>query len=245
MRKETDLARVKSIAHVLLDMPIAQTSFSPAIVSHPFTSTGITATQNEDGSFSMVDLLNKEEDLATWREMVGKQIDSAENACQVFFLLNKPYYLTFLKFSGPVLSQEDLGQLLAHAWILEECPNQDRNVSKRELLALFHSVPPELLMDEEEYAVYQSLEDSVTVYRGVTSYNAKNIKALSWTLDRDTAEWFAHRFGEEGTVYEAQISKEHILAFFNGRNESEVVVDPKYLEQIMESPEPEIGIRMT
>ena len=60
MRKETDLARVKRIAHVLLDMPIAQTSFSPAIVSHPFTSTGITATQNEDGSFSMVDLLNKE-----------------------------------------------------------------------------------------------------------------------------------------------------------------------------------------
>lgn len=41
MRKETDLARVKMIAHVLLDMPIAQTPFSPAIVSHPFTSTGV------------------------------------------------------------------------------------------------------------------------------------------------------------------------------------------------------------
>lgn len=209
MRKETDLARVKMIAHVLLDMPIAETSFSPAIVSHPFTSTGVTAAQNEDGNITVVDLLHNKEDYAKWKEMVGKQIDSAENACQVFFLLNKPYYLTFLKFSAPVLSQEDLGQLLAHAWILEECPNQDRNVSKRELLALFHSVPPELLMDEEEYAVYQSLEDPVTVYRGVTSYNAKNIKALSWTLDRDTAEWFAHRFGEEGTVYEAQISKEH------------------------------------
>lgn len=193
----------------------------------------------------MVDLLNKEEDLATWREMVGKQIDSAENTAQVFFLLNKPYYLTFLKFTAPVLSQEDLGQLLAHAWILEECPNQDRNVSKRELLALFRSVPPELLMDEEEHTVYRSLDDPVTVYRGVTSYNAKNIKALSWTLDRETAEWFAHRFGEEGTVYEAQIPKKYILAFFNGRNESEVVVDPKHLEQIMESPEPEMGMRMT
>ena len=33
MRKETDLARVKMIAHVLLDMPIAETSFSPAIVA--------------------------------------------------------------------------------------------------------------------------------------------------------------------------------------------------------------------
>ena len=245
MRKETDLTKVKMIAHVLLDMPIAQTSFSPAIVSHPFTSTGVTASQNKDDSFSVVDLLNKAEDRAKWREMVSKQIDSAESASQIFSLLNKPYYLTFLKFAAPVLSQEELGQLLAHAWILEECPNQDRNVSKRELLALFRSVPPELLMDEEERATYRSLDDPVTVYRGVTSYNAKNIKALSWTLDRETAEWFAHRFGEEGTVYEAQIPKKHILAFFNGRNESEVVVDPKYLEQIMEAPEPEMELRMT
>lgn len=139
---------------------------------------------NEDGNITVVDLLNNKEDYAKWKEMVGKQIDSAENAYQVFFLLNKPYYLTFLKFTAPVLSQEDLGQLLAPAWILEECPNQDRNVSKRELLALFRSVPPELLMDEEERAIYHSLDDPVTVYRGVTSYNAKNIKALSWTLDR-------------------------------------------------------------
>ena len=100
-------------------------------------------------------------------------------------------------------------------------------------------------MNQEERAAYKSLEDIVTVYRGVTSYNVKNVKALSWTLDRDTAEWFAHRFGEEGTVYEAQIPKEHILAYFNGRNESEVVVDPKYLEQIMESPKPEMGMQMT
>ena len=59
--------------------------------------------------------------------------------------------------------------------------------------------------------------------------NAKNIKALSWTLDRDTAEWFAHRFGENGTVYEAQIQKKYIYAFFNSRNEPEVIVDPKHL----------------
>ena len=86
MRKETDLPKVKMIAHVLLDMPIAETSFSPAIVSHPFTSTGVTAAQNEDGNITVVDLLNNKEDYAKWKEMVGKQIDSAENACQVFFL---------------------------------------------------------------------------------------------------------------------------------------------------------------
>ena len=42
MRKETDLARVKMIAHVLLDMPIAETSFSPAILltRDPFGQSG-------------------------------------------------------------------------------------------------------------------------------------------------------------------------------------------------------------
>ena len=118
-------------------------------------------------------------------------------------------------------------------------------MSKRELVALFRSVPPEFLMDEEERAAHQALEDTVTVYRGVTPYNAKNIRALSWTLDRKTADWFAHRFGEEGTVYEAQIRKEHILALFTGRNESEVIVDPRHLEQIMESPEPQFDMQMT
>ena len=57
MRKETDLARVKMISNVLLDMPIAQTPFSPVIVSHPFTSTAVPAAQNEDGNLTVNDLL--------------------------------------------------------------------------------------------------------------------------------------------------------------------------------------------
>ena len=77
------------------------------------------------------------------------------------------------------------------------------------------------------------------------SHNAKNIKALSWTLNRETAEWFAHRFGEDGTVYEAQINKKHICALFTGRNESEVIVNPNYLEDIREAPELEQGPTMT
>ena len=134
---------------------------------------------------------------------------------------------------------------ISTAWTQEECPNQDCNVSKRELVALFRSVSPEFLMDEEERTAHQALEDTVTVYRGVTPYNAKNIRALSWTLDRKTADRFAHRFGEDGTVYEAQIRKEHILALFTGRNESEAIVDPRHLEQIMESPEPQFDMQMT
>lgn len=85
----------------------------------------------------------------------------------------------------------------------------------------------------------------MTVYRGVTSFNADNVKALSWTLDQETAEWFAHRFGEDGTVYEALISKEHIYAYFGGRNEAEVIVDPKHLMDITEVQDISNGFTMT
>ena len=91
---------------------------------------------------------------------------------------------------------------------------------------MFRSIDPQMLMDEEERGLFQSLDDVVTVYRGVTSYNAQNVKALSWTLNREVAEWFAHRFGQNGTVYEAQVKKENIYAVFLGRNEEEVIVDP-------------------
>lgn len=57
---------------------------------------------------------------------------------------------------------------------------------------------------------------------------------MSWTLDPKTAVWFAHRFGEEGTVYEAQIDRKYVYALFKGRNESEVIVDPRYLMNITE-----------
>ena len=244
MRNETDLAKVKRTAHVYLDLDIQLTDYSPLVVSHPFTNSGIVGFRDDDGNISFGNLIENPADLTRWRQQVGEQIDLSETAYEIFLLINKSYYLAFLKYAAPALSEKDLGQMLSSAWILNEMPNQDPNISKGELVNLFHSVSPEYLMDEEEQQQYQELEDPVTIYRGVTSYNAKNIRALSWTLDRKTAEWFAHRFGEEGTVYEAQIQKSHILAFFGGRNESEVIVDPKHLEQIMEAPEPEMGMKM-
>ena len=154
MPRETDLLRVKLVAHTLLDVQIQETALSPVIVSHPFTSSGISALRNEDGSLSMVDLINNSDDCTRWRRKVGEQIDSAKNVHQIFVLFNPPYYLTFIKFAASALSEKDLGQLLSTAWTQEECPNQDCNVSKRELVALFRSVPPESLMDEEERAAH-------------------------------------------------------------------------------------------
>ena len=226
---ETDLQKLKALAHAFLELDIQPTKISPLVVKHPFTDSGIVGLRKEDGNIAAADLTSDSAALRAWQEQCGRQIDEAENPFELFMMITKPYKLGFLKYAAPSLSEQDTALFLSEAWIIDEAPNSDPNLSKRELLALFRSVDPQKLMDEDEYGLFCSLDDVVTVYRGVTSYNAKNVKALSWTLNRDTAEWFAHRFGAQGTVYEAQIPKEHICAVFLGRNEAEVIVDPKYL----------------
>ena len=231
MKKQTDLNGVKQVASALLFTDIEKTKYSPMVVQHPFTNTGIAAI-SADGSFQLLNLLEKPEDLNIWRQSVRQQIENAETSYQIYSLINSPYALAFLRFSEPYLSKEDFSSILADAWMMSEYANRDANVSKEQLVSMFKQADRTKLMNEVERTQLDALADPVTVYRGVTDYNAKNIRALSWTLDYDTAAWFAHRFGEDGMVYQAKIKKEHIFALLTGRNESEVVLDPKYLEDI-------------
>ena len=146
MRKETDLAKIKAVAHTFLVMDIQPTAHAPVVVSHPFTNSGFVGVRDVEGNLAIADLLNKPEDCCLWREQIGQYIDQADSAYQVFLLLNKSYMLTFLKYTAPSLSERDLGQILANAWILNEMPNMDPNISKRELVSLFRSVSPGYLL---------------------------------------------------------------------------------------------------
>ena len=232
MKEQTDLKAIKALAHTMLEFDIKQTKLSPLVVKHPFTDCGVSGVRKPDGQFAVADLMNNPEELKLWREQVGSAIDETDSAFQIYMMVTKSYALGFLKFARNSLSEKDFASILADAWIRTEAPNSDPNLSKRDLLSMFKATDPALLMDKEDYREFLALDNVVTVYRGVTSKNAQNVKALSWTMDRNTAEWFANRFGENGTVYEAQIQKQHIYAYFSGRNESEVIVDPKYLMEL-------------
>ena len=239
MQKKTDLEKVKMIARALLMTEIHETEFSPAVVQHPFTSSGITVLPR-DGVLQLGNICSSESDLAAWREYMKTQIANATCAYHIYMMTNKPYGLTFLKYASPFLSRDDFSKILSDAWIRSENPNSDPNFTQKELISMFKQADPRILMDQGERKRLAELEDTVTVYRGVTSLNADNIRAMSWALDKEVAEWFAHRYKEEGTVYESEISKKHILALFMERNESEVVVDPKYLQNIEEIQEQDI-----
>ena len=206
MRETTDMTKVKSTARMLLWTDVHKTPYSPIIVQHPFTSSGFVFIPGDEFP---IDITKNAENLNRWREYMGKKVDEAVTASCICIMLNKAYGLTFLKLAEPYLSSADLSELLADAWIRSENPN----------------------MDEERKRLAE-LDDTITIYRGVTPYNAKNVRALSWTTDIKKAEWFANRYGQCGTVYKAQISKAKVLAYFTGRGESEIIVNPKELKNL-------------
>lgn len=245
MKKKTDLARVKSLAHMLLMLDPVDTDFSPMVIKHPFTDSGIVGFSKEDGGIRIGNIVENPEDLDDWRKEMSGVISRCDSAMQVAFLVTKAYSFGFLKYAQKDLDKDDFAKILAYLWIRTEEPHNDPNLSKSKLLAMFKTAEPTALMSDEEFQYFRNLPDTVTVYRGVTSYNAKNVLGLSWTLDRDKAAWFASRFGENGTVYEARINKEYIYALFNGRDESEVIVDPKFLQGICPSEDPTEGFTMT
>lgn len=71
------------------------------------------------------------------------------------------------------------------------------------------------------------LPDVVTIYRGGNSASVPYNEAYSWTLDINTANFFASRRGsDDGYIATAVVNKEDILDFFDDSSEEEVLVYP-------------------
>lgn len=71
---------------------------------------------------------------------------------------------------------------------------------------------------------------STTVYRGA----AMGIKrSLSWSADRQRAEWFAERWKapvDGGELYEVDIMKKNVLIWLKQSRESEIILDPLFIK---------------
>lgn len=224
---ETNLNEIRKMAKVFLYQPIKiDDNFSPKLcVYHPFLST---STVCVDSKF--VDVLDDEEALKRYRKCIEEEIDNS-NLYRVYILIRKPYRLSFLKYCEPYLSEKDLAELFADAWVSSENPNQDANCPISYLVKMFKKCNKQYLMQEKDYKVYQSLPDTFTIYRGVAVN--RNPKGLSWTQNLETAKWFAHRFDtneKKGYIQTAIAKKENVLAYFNTRNEDEIVYNSKKLE---------------
>ena len=220
MNNQTNIEKIRQNAIMLLYLDIKPTEID-FIASHPFTTSWFVINGNR-----MLDL-HKEEDLNEWRTSVEKLVNKLD-LFHIVNMVNKVYRLFFLKLSKEYISAKDMGECLQSAWQNAENISTDPNVSGQDLVKMFKMADKTSLMTKEEREYMESLSDSITVWRGVSDYNKNKEKALSWTVNKDKAIWFATRFDSNGELWETTIPKNRVLACFttNGTDsEGEVIVN--------------------
>jgi hypothetical protein len=87
------------------------------------------------------------------------------------------------------------------------------------------------LMNSEEQAYLKKLPKTVTIYRGMTAKEHRsNEYGISWTLEEESAHFFAftywrnlHTSKLKKIVVKAEVEKKDIVAFFNDREEFEII----------------------
>ena len=225
---------IYNIARMLMDVvPIIPNERIPIFCSHPFTDFIHVPQTNNDKIDKTWDLTNPE-DFKEWRVVVLGRLRQSE-VRGMFYITNKPYRLTFLKYAQPYLTKQTFSELFGDIWVTSENPNDDVNVSLRELVNWFRNADKKFLMDEKDYAAWKALPETMELYRGVGV--SRKQYGLSWTTNLEKATWFAHRFDkgpEMGYVQKAIVSKKDMLAYFQSREEEEVVVDTFKIKKMIE-----------
>ncbi len=132
---------------------------------------------------------------------------------------------------GRFFTPEQLQQLIRPWWTLIEFPG---NLGTGRMVDLFQAAG--FVSDQDDVTAPTEV---LTVYRGVQGYGSP--RGLSWTTDLDKAVWFARRWPylPLGTVWAAEVPPKHVLGMFHGREEAEVVVNPRGLRNLRAVAMPE------
>lgn len=231
--KETDIEQIREVAKGLLWLdPNDMLVPSVGMTMHPYFDFPVTAYKDENGELKMVQIFgieeNRQEEYRHNLENVCNYISGTidkSNLTEIFMKVRQPYHFALLKFSMPYMTKEDFDKWLGDTWVSSENPNQDANVSISEFIEWFSEADKTTMMNDDELEYYNKLPDIVEVYRGVAVGRAES-EGLSWTCNFETAEWFANRFNTEeqlGYIIKGKIKKENVFAYFNRRNEDEIL----------------------
>lgn len=96
-------------------------------------------------------------------------------------------------------------------------------VSKRELSEEWHE---RMNAFSDEIESKKNYDGTITVYRGEGKQSTPETTALSWTLDKQKAEFFANRFSGHGRILKKNIKPDKVIDFLQDRGESEILIIP-------------------
>ena len=168
------------------------------ICNHPFTNSLYVLSKD----MQLLDLAVAE-NLPKWYEFIDERIDSWTNINSLLCMIERGWLLSLLCYYLPYLSEEDAATYLKDAWQRNEAPNTFNGLDT--IRDLFKCLNKKYLMSDTELATYNALPEKVTLYRGEGSKSGVN--GLSWSLNKEQAQWFADRFNAGGIVKEKVVSK--------------------------------------
>lgn len=214
--------QISMIVNFLMDLNIGMIDgLSPIRVSHPFIEEGVSFNLKTG---EVINLIDDKEALKKEKELRLKRMRNM-SPMQIAFCVSKPYRMLYLSLAFPYLTKKERSKIMHEVWISVENINGNINASQMEILKMLRKCNPKYLMGRENYEVYENLPDTFVVYRGLQE-NAQE-DGLSWTLSKDVAEWFASRFENDGEIIEKIVHKTEVIAYFNDRDEEEIVLDIK------------------
>ena len=225
---KTNLRMIKEMTKTMARTVVPENTDIEGIIIHPFLSSSLWINETHQ----VIDLIEKD-NYDIWLEQFDKVIDNC-NLPLVYMQWRDPWKLTFMKFCGEYLSEKDYAEYLADAWVSEENPNMDSNVSRKEAIKMFKSCKKQYLMTESDYDYFKHLPYEVELYRGVSRGRIK--LGLSWTDDKEKAIWFMNRWKSSfNCLLKVKAQKKDIIAYFDTRNEKECLLDVfKYQNKIKE-----------
>lgn len=229
----TNLQEIKNVTKTIARAVSVSNTNGLPIAIHPFIESTVWWNKVESDKLESIqedieyfDLTNQSV-FDEWCKWFDRRVDECKNATRVYMLWRDPWKLTFMKYCGKYLNKRAYAEFLADAWVTEENPNMDANMNLEEAIQCFKRADKRYLMTEADYLYYSNFPNEIEVFRGVSKGRVE--LGLSWTDNKEKAIWFMERFKErnvgEQKLLKATISKKDVLAYFNTRNEQEVVVD--------------------
>lgn len=224
----TQIQKVKNIAMKFLYMQPDVNPALPILLAHPFFDSRAFPVRNESG-YKLIDILENEENLNIARKQIEESIHSSKTPFDIINMMRDADKRTFFYYISDYLSNKDYAVLLRDTWINTEFPHFDTNISTAAFKKMFLKADRNYLMKKSELKAIDEMPEEIKIYRGI---KGTYYKALSWSLSKQTAIWFANRFQENGSVFKATINKKDILAYFDDTEEKEVIVNYTKLKNI-------------
>jgi hypothetical protein len=164
------------------------------------------------------------------REMLSRATKAGDWSSYLF-LHERPYRFQALvevaSHEGDRITKNELWALIRDVWVDSE------NIWQNEAgwAYLFGRQGSFAMMDDDEYQALQAMQGTpFSIYRGWSLEDRK--WGWSWTLDQERAEWFAKRFGDRGFVTRIEdVPVGWVTAYITSRNEEEIIVNPKFLQE--------------